>query len=362
MNQTNHFNDSRRRRPPGARPGRGGFTTLELIGILAVMVLLSAAVAERVFHRLREEARKAEKTSLEGMAEALKSHILEARRIPAIEDLDEFIAEELEVPVQRIRNNRPGFARVFLYDPAFKVGNDAPPPYVQGVEGSKEPRNPRVLILSRLDGEVPDQRPFDTLWDTPEKTLPPGWSGDAEDLFIQRIDLRELFHRVVLASTDGTAGAPYDIASSSVQTISPGGRKDLWILDGTPITFYYQNSELQAREFLRHDVSFAFEEGRWNRHAVYGSGGWHQPFGQLVDVFLSTPPAPDAANGVTPEAVITEFYNYLYHTGMWASGDPEHGMPMFYHAGSPDQPMAPEHVIVWDAQRRLSQFTSNLIQ
>lgn len=355
-----------------------GFTVLEFVAMLAVLAILATAVSTHVFNRLRDEARKAEQASLREMARAFKVHVRETRRIPALEEIPEFIALELEQPVAKVLQTANGQERVFLYDPNFKVGptGEDGPPYEQTADGSVEPQNARLLIVSRLDGPVPETLDFEQLWELEPGALPAGVVGDPEDFFFQRIDLKRLFHRVVLASTDPTRDGPYDFNTTTdegepeVRLVPALGRTEVWLIEGTPITFYSVaedlTSTLQAREFVREDTSYVFERGLWSRHAYFGNGGWKGSFGTLAEVFLNAPVNPEALYNTTPADVVNEMYNYLRQAGLWGRGvvDPDTGeyiVPPYDSAGSPDQPVSPLHVLAWDAQKRLVAFTLNLI-
>ncbi|RME92886.1 MAG: hypothetical protein D6766_09235, partial [Verrucomicrobia bacterium] len=66
-------NQTRGRPVVGGGRRQTGFTVLEFVAMLAVLAILATTVSTHVFNRLRDEARKAEQTSLRNMAKAFET-------------------------------------------------------------------------------------------------------------------------------------------------------------------------------------------------------------------------------------------------------------------------------------------------
>ena len=130
-----------------------------------------------------------------------------------------------------------------------------------------------------------------------------------------------------------------------------------YVLDGTALNLYadgVQDGPVQLRIILDHDSSFVYQNNRWS--ASLSSGQLDEnlgPFAQLVRRFLAaTPPYPD--NHVTPQAVIDQFYAYLFNYSIWAQES-------FQGIADGSVPHVPFFRVVKDAQNELSEFTSDLI-
>lgn len=355
------------------------FTLLEMIAVLTVIVLLASAVALNVLENLRWTARSADRIELQTMTEALKDHILRTHRIPPASEWPDAIAQELSVPVGRVLKSAGAQSRLFLEDPDLEIGSPAIAanlrklPYTQGGAGSVPPSQPRLTFLSSLGNPIPSvpatASAFLGIWNTAPGQLPSGWSagnGDAEDLAIERLDLRSLFVRVVLSNVDPGNAAPYSLQGtdsapgSAIISIPTGNRVETWLFLGTVVNLHYANQSLQAREVLREDISYIFENGRWNRYLNYG---WRPPlsgFGLLAEQFRTAPLPADPKFGATPQAVVEEVFTYLYTYGVWATGTPPSAAP-FETGGSTSSQQIPAYQVLLDAQKRLEIIAGNLI-
>lgn len=355
-----------------SRHAAEAFTLLEFIAVLAIITLIVTAVSVSLIQRLKRTARDAEILSMESVAGALQTNIIRSRAVAVPSGWPNAVAEELAVPVTRILQTPSGVSRVFMVDPSLRLGAASHPtrtlPYVQTVEGSVEPVSPRVLVISSIGETLPtistQQASFNAIWNTPDKTVPGtwiSWSGLAEDLNIQRLDLRTAFRRVVLNNVDPDDAAPYSIDSlTNLTTITPGGRVDAWFLTTTAINLHYANQSLQAREYLREDVSYVFENGKWSRYLNYGIRPPLSGFGLLAEQFRMCAPPPGNKFGANPQAVVEELFTYLYTYGMWATGNPPQTQP-FDPGGSNSSQQVPSYQVLLDCQKRLTQISYNLV-
>jgi prepilin-type N-terminal cleavage/methylation domain-containing protein len=356
------------------------FTLIEMIGVLAIITVLASIAALNVVQRMKRAAQEADALSVETMIGALRTNILRTKQIPVPAQWPQVIATELAVPVSRVQQTPLGQGRLFLADPSLEIGSPSLPsgnrvlPYTQGLLGTVAPANPRLAFVSSLASDLPvvpqQAAAFNQVWSTPASSLPAGWSnwvGNPDDLHISRLDLRELFHRVVLSNVDPDDNAPYSLegvvdgsGNPVIMTIGPNQQREAWYLATSVVGLHYSNQSLQSREVLREDMSYIFENGRWNRYLNYG---WRPPlagFGLLAEQFRNAPIPNPVKFGANPQAVVEEVFTYLYSYGIWAIGDPPALAP-FESGGSTSQQQVPLYQVLLDAQKRLEIISNNLI-
>jgi prepilin-type N-terminal cleavage/methylation domain-containing protein len=349
-----------------------GFTMVELIGVIAIAAILASMVSLNVVSHMKNAARQTEASNIETLRDALRDYILRTRQIPAATNWPAAIADEMGVPLSHVLQTRLGYARVFRDDPILEIGAATSVvrklPYFQGMTGSVEPVSPRALLISTLGAPLPSlsqqSNVFNELWATTARSVPASWSAwkaSGEDLWIERMDLGGLFHRVVLNNVDPDRAAPYGVNGAiGVRTIASGQRFEAWYLETTAMKLYLADGSLQAEEFVREDVSYIFENGRWNRYTNYGPRPPLAGFGLLAEEFRLSPVPPGNKFGASPQAVIDEVFTYLFTYGIWATGQPP-DIPPFDPGGSNSERQVPSYRVTLDAQARLDSISYNLI-
>ncbi|MCB1125960.1 MAG: type II secretion system protein [Verrucomicrobiae bacterium] len=340
----------------------GGFTLLEILGVLAVIAILGVFVAQSAIVRMRDEARRSEHLSLVNMSQALRDAVPRQRGLPAAVGLSDLVALELQIPPDRAEETPQGHRRRFLLDPALRLGTNInlTAPYTQSAAGSLQPVSPRGMIVSCLARDVPSDLNFDTVWDLAKGTVPAGMNVDAEDFFVQRLDLRGVFHRLILNNVDRDHVGLYAIDGFGHQWVEVGTRREAWFFHGTTVTLYYANGDLQAREVLMEDTSYVHEHGQWGRQVIYGGRPAAGSFGELVEAFLNAPPPSDPKFGANQQAVIDEFYEYMWTYAIWAMGSPP-AVAQFEKGGTTSDTQVPPFRILNDCDARMAAFTNNLI-
>ncbi|MGC8989554.1 MAG: type II secretion system protein, partial [Verrucomicrobiia bacterium] len=275
--------------------GKGAYTLIELVGVLAIIAILGLIVTENVLEKIKRQARKTEGDNLATMADAMRRSVVRTKSIPGAGNMPARIAEELSLPVSKLLTTQFRQTRYFFMHPDFRVGTNLTStlPYTQTVLGStREPTNCQALIISSVGPLEEDLIPaemdgatFTNLWNTSED-----WDALARDVKLQRIEFRDLFHRIVLNNLDSTRNAPFSVESTNTLTsIAPGGRFETWFIDTTALNLHMvvgTGVQLQTREIIREDVSYVFENGRWARYLGGGRGAGGGDFGSLVDAFL----------------------------------------------------------------------------
>ena len=64
---------------------------------------------------------------------------------------------------------------------------------------------------------------FTNIWNTPEGGKPASWTGRAEDLRIQRLELGKSFYKLYLLNLDPTNSASYTFEITAPSSVSPAG-------------------------------------------------------------------------------------------------------------------------------------------
>lgn len=347
------------------------FTLLETVGVLAILAILAAVVAENVLTRMRNANRAAEGMSLTTLTGTLRTSIIQSKSLPAAANWAQAVASYLSLPINQVTATASGNPRLFLSDPNFQVGTNSALglPYTQTQAGSLRPVSSRIVIVSSVGTALPplanNTSSFSNIWNTLPNGVPAGWpsfwANNGPDLRIVRLDLGTLFHRVILQNLDLYNPAPYSIETTNTLTAVPtGGRQEMWFIHSTVINFHFNDNTLEAREPIVADVSYTYENGHWGRYVLYGpmsgtsslslSATW---FGQMANSFLAAPAPPGSPNLYSDQQwVIDNMYSFLYDFGQWSLAN---------FSGGPPWPHIPAYEQSSAAAGELSNASSDLI-
>ena len=271
---------------PSTKP-RAGFTLLELIGVMAVIAILSAAVLPGAIDLIRTQRAVKEGAELPKIAEALKRGMLREQVFPIYEnDADDSTegndaywwnlaarhgggsANELRYPL----GIRPGSTttRKLYFAQAnwgartfFQVTGDG----TNWLDDPLNPRELRLLLVSTTNPELslPDELSsddvFDAFWNewaigsdgNPASESPEfedwsdygldeeEWEGRAAELNVQRIDLRDLLCAVVIENRRAIAEASgADLSSALTAALGFWDRGSVFV----------SSTNLQGAEFI----------------------------------------------------------------------------------------------------------------
>jgi hypothetical protein len=229
------------------------------VGVLAILAILAAVVAENVLTRMRNANRAAEGMSLTTLTGTLRTSIIQSKSLPAAANWAQAVASYLSLPINQVTATASGNPRLFLSDPNFQVGTNSALglPYTQTQAGSLRPVSSRIVIVSSVGTALPplanNTSSFSNIWNTLPNGVPAGWpsfwANNGPDLRIVRLDLGTLFHRVILQNLDLYNPAPYSIETTNTLTAVPtGGRQEMWFIHSTVINFHFNDNTLEARE------------------------------------------------------------------------------------------------------------------
>jgi type II secretory pathway pseudopilin PulG len=338
------------------------FTVIELTGVLAILALLAAAVIPNIIRRIDRAAWQRETSDLSAMADGLVKSVRIEKRIPATNQIAAAIATYRNLSLNQVTTTPRGFQRAFLVDPNANVnGNDLrSSPFVQSNSGwTDPPTTARVMILATIarPGLSTLTDSFNAIWDTPEGGKPASWTGQAEDLRIQRLELGKSFYKLYLLNLDPTNNGSYTFETNALSSVSmAGGQLTSYVLDGTTVKLY-RGTNLQLRVIMNSDQSFVYLNNRWTKDLSSNDPGDLDPgsFGDWVDQFLNCggpgPPYPD--NWATPQAIVDQLYTYLWAYAVWADNS-------FQGIGGTTV-QNPLYRVAYDAKVSLDEFSNNLI-
>src|SRR6185369_6935565 len=132
----------------------GGFTAIELIGVLAVLAMLAAAVVPNVIRKIDRATLERERADFGVMANGLVQSIKREKQVPASNTVAvaAAIAKYCDIASIQITNTPRRLSRLILVDPAANInGSGLGSGYVQGSSGSStRPLNTRGMIVSTI--------------------------------------------------------------------------------------------------------------------------------------------------------------------------------------------------------------------
>lgn len=307
-----------------------GFSLLELIGVMAIISILATILTPSIIQQIDAAIARREIAQLTEIAQSFRAAVIRESRIPDESEWVDMVATEWGRPAEDVRSNDRRNARVFVIDGALRVGTSSGiAPYLQGTQGSILPVSPRFLILSNLDpaktipvsNGVLAAADFSQLWNTPDQSVPTGWSGRwaesnaGSDLKIQRIDLSALFHRVILNCSSNPA--PYfSFGSGNTVRLTSSGFS-AYYLEGTVLKLYDSNENLETQQIIQKPASVTFENGSWNGRIFQGPPSSDDGVSLSHAVFLhATEHSPE-----TRDPFVSALTSYFSSYADWAQAN-----------------------------------------
>jgi type II secretory pathway pseudopilin PulG len=338
------------------------FTLIEVVGILAVLLILATLLIPATVRQIDAAAGNLESANLSKYAAALQRSIQRNRYIPGTNDMALRIASELGMDLPDITINSRANLRLFLVDPGFQIGpGQIAPPFQQtnagcglvGTNGyANPPVKPRLIILSNMGAvnwpsnlTTMNDVDFDTLWNTADGSLPGGgpwggWQGQTSDVRVQRINLAPLFIHLILYNYASTNRGQYTIDYSSraeIPNLNPLGNPingvDAYLIKGTVldlISGISSGAATQAEVVITRDTSFAYVQQTWQSSINLGSKVDSRA-GMIGNALWSTAAAFQASpfnmnTTIKPPQVVNDMASFMTAYVNWANSG-------FYPAG-----------------------------
>ncbi len=245
-----------------------GFTLLEIIGVVAIVAILSAVLAPSVVSSINRAYATAEDANLQQLANALRDTVRRTRSIPstAIGNWTTALAAQTEYTAAQLRFNRRNRQRVLLADPRFFTPVETPfNGYAQTGGLANPPNSPRLMLVSNMTGNVPavpnTAAAFDAIWNQAAGAA----LIESPDLKIERIFLGDLFHTVLLTNSNTSASA-VALDGNAALAIPAGvmgadGSLQTVVIDGTQVRLFgppFPGGALLTSFTATRDVSRAF--------------------------------------------------------------------------------------------------------
>jgi len=332
------------------RPGRqGGFSLLELLGVMLVALLLALAVTPSLINQLDRLAKQQESATLTTLCDGLRDYVLTARRMPAAATVHADIAAQIGWETRTVQTNNRGNPRIFMVDPALRIGTNTPGtlPYVQGRYGAPTVAAVRVLFVSTMGADLPNviagpstnaTTVFNLLWNAADNgTMPVGWiwGGDWPNLQLQRLNLTPLFTQVVLNNNTPRIGR-FSIDDTNSHVVLPSHPFSAFYLARTALGLHSDAGALQAMQVVQEPISltnragyslfpsYVYENGLWRgrlfmdipppRHAGHDLQA-------AYEIFMSGPPNLYKSGGANQTSVSWSMYLYMSNYVNWANAN-----------------------------------------
>ena len=220
-----------------------GFSLLELIGVMAIMAILAAALAPSVFRMIEDSYQDAEATSLTTIATSMAHYIRRDKTIPTqtLSTWSAAVADYASLAPQNVTDNPKGFQRRLYVDPQFfTTANQNFPGYTQTNGLTQAPNSPRMMFVSNLEGSVTANITTGTQFEAVWSQAGSPSIVETKTLLIERLNLAQVFMRVILSNAN-SAQAGYQLEGATVAAVpgAVGGS------DGTRTVFLIADTRLQ---------------------------------------------------------------------------------------------------------------------
>jgi len=348
-----------------------GFTLIEMVGVLAVVMILATVVFSTTVKQMSLVAGQQERATLQTHATALQNSILRNRYIPAATNWAQIVATELGAAVGTVSTNPGRQLRLLVIDPQLQIGgNGGGLPYLQTITGSVvtnasgfviPPVGPRLVILSSLGPALPgafaggpvSSNDFNAIWNAADGTVPsgPSWTGwkGRDDLQVQRINLSPLFVHVLLNNHSSPGPGRYVIDGLATNTV-PSAGVNAFFLRNSVLGLFTHTGTLDSQQVLARGCTYVYDSGVW-RNSITQSPLITSASVELVADRFSISPWNRNAGGPpdTQATVLSAMDAFMNAYAAWAAlGTWPHGADPTYKA-------------LGDAQNALKAATQNLM-
>jgi len=359
-------------------PSRSAFTLIEMIGVLAIIALLVAALLPRWIKRIDLAVERAEVKSLKTISSALTAQVLRGTNLFDKTTWVGSAADWTLLPQVKVSQNARRKNRFYFYE---ENANPAAG-YEQTWQGFQNPpQNLRAVLVSVLggedldagntpptsDGEIDDTY-FNELWNLPGGERPvnglwANWNGQGDDFLVERINYRPLFHHLVLLNRDPSVEPRFQISGSAAQPVARAQNNAGWnayYLEGSVVSLCDPNGYKMTDYVLRQDISFVWEAGKW-RAEILGapeSDTISSDFAAKAKEFLEATRYTKAFKGANQQGVVTAMYDFMFSYVFWSNE-----CPLFTTHDVSHVQVAEYRLLNWLGANngRLDEFSLNLV-
>jgi type II secretory pathway pseudopilin PulG len=318
------------------RTRSAAFSLLELVGVLLVVAVLSAAAVPMLVREVDAAARGRELELLRQLGGGLTGAITRQGAIPGPSNWAAVASGTAGLASDDLMTNARGNPRLFLVDPRFRVGPQGTNglPFTQTHLGTASPTNTRILLVSSLGPALPASvaggsalaaAAFDALWNLPDRTVPGEWNwpGAGDDLILHRLELRTLFQPVILNDSAGLGGR-FSVNGSS-NFVVPATPFVTHLLVGSVLGLHGSDGSVQSREIVAYPASYSFEAGSW-RSRLLSATEENVLVGMDLTAAAAAFSSAASAGNLTSAAVYAAMTNWLGRYTAWsAAGYPSSG-------------------------------------
>jgi len=245
---------------------QGGFSLIELIGVLAIMSILASIILPNMLKRMDIANADAEAHNLVSLASELEQYITTQFSIPSSNTWASAVASVSALPINEVSNNPYGFKRGFYVDPKFFTATDLVFAGYQQTAGLlTAPVSPRIILVSDLKGDAlpapTSSAAFDAIWNQTAAAN----VLESDSLKIHRIYLGHVFHPVLLLNSstripsyqlNAQAAKPLPIANNGIN-----GQLTIYVINRTQLTLHqdpYPTGTVQYTLFIQDQDSFLY--------------------------------------------------------------------------------------------------------
>lgn len=329
--------------PRKRRAAEAGFNMIEMVVVLTIMAILSLAVVPPLVRTMDRQARVSEQQSLQKLRSAAEQYIQRTFTVPVATNLFKSAGSDLGWNTVMVYTNARQNVRAFISDPAFRVGTTSSStiPYTQPTAGSLQPVSPRFVIVSSLgpglptnivSGAVLSTTLFNELWTTGDSIKPSSWTswtGQPDDLIIERVDLTQFFLELKLSCADPASSIVpyYRINGTDVTFASRSSTPTGWFIRGTELLLPELSGDWgsASREILRKSASFTWDNSVWRAQGLPGvpiRALTPNDYAAVSAAFQGTASNPEATPNTSttnPSTVGTKIEAYMNAYTAWAN-------------------------------------------
>ena len=248
------------------RAKQGGFSLIELIGVLAIMSILASIILPNMLKRMDIANADAEASNLVSLASELEQYITTQFTIPSVNTWASAIASVSALPINEVSSNKYGFKRGFYVDPKFFTATDVVfLDYKQTTGLLAPPVSPRIILVSDLKGNAlpapTTSAAFDAIWNqTPATSV-----LESDTLKVHRIYLGYLFHPVLLLNSS-TQIPSYQLNTQPTKALpiannGSNGQLTIYVINRTQLSLHqdpYPTGTVQYTLFIQDQDSFLY--------------------------------------------------------------------------------------------------------